>query len=132
MLKDIEIEKHSNFSLAVCRNEEEQELVYDIFLLNTTDEIIENVMVSCSGHGEIDGQQKSTTLMRIMVGDLPSFSFVKIESIIGDTIQLQNDFFVSGFSSNRLKDMVFKVVIPELKDGDIEIVQMIDKEGWIF
>ncbi|MCO5232701.1 MAG: hypothetical protein LC105_10600 [Chitinophagales bacterium] len=131
MLKDINFDNHDIFKLAICPSYDGLDTIYDVILLNETDEKIEQVMVSCSGHGEVLGQEKNTAIMRVMVGDLPAFSFVGIESIIGETVDLRNDFFICGFYEGRLKDKLIRIYIRDLLENDLKEIPLIDRKGWL-
>ena len=60
MKKDIELPKVEGVSMAIVHEpDEDGEMTWSAYLINARDVTLENVLISSTGYGEIDGEQKA-------------------------------------------------------------------------
>ena len=65
MKKDIELPKVEGVSMAIVHEpDEDGEMSWSAYLINARDVTLENVLVSSTGYGEIDGEHRATSEMR--------------------------------------------------------------------
>ena len=96
MRKDINIPKVENIAVAVVYelNEEKTLHVYNVYLINLSDEIIEDVMVTSKGYGEnkSTGAKIKTSVLRHKLGVIMPNQFFKIEPIMEDVFGINNEY----------------------------------------
>lgn len=83
---------------------------WKVFVMNSNDFGIRNVLVTSKGYGELDGRQKTTGILRHHVRSLPPHSAMPIELIQPELFDLCNEFWVSYYiddDSNKIFDKKF-------------------------
>ena len=69
-------------------------------------------MISSTGYGEVNGEQKKTSILRHFLDEVGPMSFAKVEPIIEDVFSLSNEFWVSFYVDNVMYDKKF-IFLPE-------------------
>ena len=78
MLKDIPQLIVENIVVAVVREEEEGEQVWNVYIINLYDQEIASVLVSSVGYGQFEGREVKTSVLRHLIGDISSNDYGKI------------------------------------------------------
>jgi hypothetical protein len=112
MIKDIHQPEVKDIAIAIIQEEAEEGLGWFVYLLNLKDVLIEGVLVSSTGYGEINGEQKKTSILRHFLDEVGPKSFCKIEPIIEDVFSLSNEFWVSFYINKVMYDKKF-IFLPE-------------------
>jgi hypothetical protein len=133
MRKDIDIPKVENIAVAVVQelNEEKTDNVFNVYLINLTNEIIESVMITSKGYGEIKktGEKIKTSVLRHKLGVIMPDQFFKIEPIMEDVFGINNEYWVSFFIENQMLDKKF-IFLPEtIKEANFVNIPVINKQG---
>jgi hypothetical protein len=99
MLKDIVAPKVENIAIAIIKEKNElDETVWNVYILNMQNKILESTLVSSKGYGEtVNGEKIKTSMLRHLIGDIPPNSYAKIEPIIEEVFGLHNEYWVSTF-----------------------------------
>lgn len=132
MKKDIEIPIVENvYVAAVLMTDDKCEQQWWIHLINDGTQPLENVMIQSRGYSDIDTKsgQKTATLRKV-IKVLPAKSAAKLEPIMPEVFHLFNEYWVTFFEGNTLKDRKFifgphtieasiKEDLPVLKDKGI-------------
>jgi len=107
MKKDITIPEVKNVHVAVV-NESlgEGESGWNVYLINDLNEIIEGVMVTSSGYSD-ELKKVKTSVLRHMVGNIPAKTAAKIEPISETVFEINNEYWVTFFSGNKLMEKKF-------------------------
>lgn len=132
MLKDIPKLKVEDIGVAIVNElNQDNELEWNVYLLNLKSEVIEGVLVSSTGYGEIDGDKKKSSTLRHFIEKVDAFSFSKIEPIIEDVFSLTNEYWVSFRWNGNIYDKKF-IFLPE-SICEINLVQipLLNKKGVI-
>jgi hypothetical protein len=133
MRKDIDIPKVENIAVAVVQelNEEKTANIYNVYLINLTQEIIENVLVTSKGYGEnkSTGEQIKTSVLRKNLGVIMPNQFFKIEPIMENVFGLNNEYWVSFFIENQILDKKFIFLAETIKESNFITIPIIDKQG---
>ena len=133
MRKDIEIPKVKNIAVAVVEelNQEKTHTVYNVYLINLSDSIIENVMVTAKGYGEnkITGQKIKTSILRHNLNLLIPNQFKKIEPIMENVFGINNEYWVSFFINDKMFDKKFVFLAETIKQSNFINVPIINKKG---
>jgi hypothetical protein len=136
MKKDIYFPKVEGISVCVIHEKSEDFLnqkVWNVYLINETRSILENVMVSSTGYIEqINGEKKSSSTLRHYFKDVKARSFVKIESIIEQVFQLNNEYWVSFYKNNSIFDKKFIFLPESIQEKNFTEIPIIKQQGvWI-
>lgn len=111
MNKDLNISKVTGVAIAAVKHEEE-DVLWDIYLLNRNDYSLKNVLISSRGYGKTDGQEQKTSTLRHMIEHLDAKSFAKIEPIPCDVFHLTNEYWVSYYIEGEIYDKKY-IFLPE-------------------
>lgn len=112
---------------------EEEALVWNVYLVNDKQEAIENAFVSSKGYLEdVKGVQSKTSTLRHYFKEVPSQKATKVEPIMEDVFKLNNEYFVSFYHQGILFDKKFVFLAESIKESNMSIVPVVDKKGiWI-
>ncbi|MAS52325.1 MAG: hypothetical protein CMD20_03880 [Flavobacteriales bacterium] len=134
MKKDIEMPEVFGVYIAVVSEEGVGgEKIWNAYIVNDKSEPIENVFVSSKGYlKNLKGEESKSSTLRHFYKVVSAKSSQKIEVIIDDVLKLNNEYFVSFYHKNKLFDKKF-VFLPEtIKQENISVVPIIQKQGiWI-
>ena len=127
MKKDIHIPEVSGIKVAVVfeYNDIYKTDDWNVYLINEKDIAIEMVVIVSRGFDE----QDQTSVMRKRLDSLPANSFAKIEMIQPELFKLNNQFQVSFFEGNQLKDKTFSFPKNSIKEGALRMVPSLNKRG---
>ena len=133
MRKDINIPKVENIAVAVVYelNEEKTLHVYNVYLINLSDEIIEDVMVTSKGYGEnkSTGAKIKTSVLRHKLGVIMPNQFFKIEPIMEDVFGINNEYWVSFFVDKKMLDKKFIFLAETINASNFVTIPVINKKG---
>lgn len=104
MRKDIQPPKVEGVAMAVVREKDEEGIdAWYVYLINRSDAVLENVLVSSRGYGELEGEERRTSEMRHHLERLGPSSWARIEHIVEDVFPLTNQYWLSFYigSSSR-------------------------------
>ena len=135
MRKDIQVPKVENIAVAVVQelNEEKTVNIYNVYFINLTESVVENVLVTSKGYGEnkSTGEQIKTSILRHNIGVLRPDSFTKIEPIMEDVFTINNEYWVSFFIDEKMFDKKFIFLADTIQESDFVDVPVINKKGII-
>ena len=133
MKKDITIPPVNDVHVAIVKElGEEGEYVWNVYFINEQDRILENVLVTSSGYKiDKDGVKQSSSELRHSLGDVKAKSFAKIEPIIEDVFQLNNEYFVTFFSEEGMHEKSFVFVPDSILEKNFTNVPFVNEKGVI-
>ncbi|MFY8108123.1 MAG: hypothetical protein ACOVO9_03990, partial [Bacteroidia bacterium] len=81
MLKDIETEGIKDIAVAAVHelNPETSMMVWNVYLINFSKNLLDGVIVSSHGWGTINGEEKKTSQLRHFLKEVEPISYKKIE-----------------------------------------------------
>jgi hypothetical protein len=126
MKKDIEFPKVVGVKVAIAQKINEiQQTEWYVYILNTNDFDLENVLITSQGYGEIDGEARKTSTLRHLIEHIPANDHALIEPIDPSVFQLCNEYWVSYYVEGKIFDKRF-IFLPEsvVEDNLIEIKQL--------
>jgi hypothetical protein len=130
MKKDITPPKVEDIAVAIVREpNEQQELVWNVYLLNMKNETIEGVIVSSKGYGQKNGENVKTSMLRHFLDTLEPGSFSKVEPIMEDVFALSNEYWVSFFLNNAMYDKKYVFVAGSIAEENFTTIPLIKKKG---
>lgn len=131
MKKDIEFPEVKDVGIAIVPEFEDGGSTWVAYFINFRKNNLQNVMISSSGYGEIDGRKKETTILRYFFDEIQGLSFKKLEIMLEDSFKLTNQFWVSFYESNVLYEKKFIFVQESINETNMVLIPVIQKKGII-
>lgn len=133
MLKDIPQLKVEDLAIAIVPREgddlEDVESLWDVFLFNFSEEAILNVLVSSKGYGEIEGENRRTTVLRHFFEEVPALGFISIEPIQAKLFGLTNEYWVSFNQNEHMYDKNYVFVQGSIEPSNFTTIPFINRPG---
>ncbi len=130
MIKDIEIPKVKNVTIAVAKKQAIGESAeWLVYLINNNNIVIENTLVASKGYGEKDGEQQKTSVLRHFLDTVPANSAVLIEPIDPTLFPLNNEYWVSYYLQGKLFDKRFVFVPETICEENLTFIKELELEG---
>jgi hypothetical protein len=129
MLKDIPQLQVENVIVAVVREMEEGENVWNVYIINLYPDEITGVLVSSAGYGQFEGRDVKTSVLRHMIGNIGSHDYGKIEPIMENLFGLTNEFWVSFFLNKHMYDKKYIFLPESIKEENFTMVPVLGKMG---
>jgi hypothetical protein len=118
MLKDIQREAVEDIAVAIVPKEgDAEEKLWEVYLLNMKDALIDNVIVASKGYGTYKGEEVKTSVLRHYLGSIEASTAVLIEPIQEDVFGLNNEYWVSFYIGKDIFDKKY-VFLPESINED--------------
>lgn len=110
---------------------ENGEKIYNVYVINFSNETLENVLVSSRGYGThpTTQQQVKTSNLRHSLSDIDAQSYKKVEPIIEDLFGLNNEYWVSFWKNGKLHDKKFIFLAETIQESNLVEVPVIEKRG---
>ncbi len=133
MLKDIKSTEIKDIAVAVIHelNPETSVMVWNVYLLNYSNQLLEGVIVSSHGWGNINGEEKKTSQLRHFLKEIEPLSYSKIEPITEDVFGLNNQYWFSGFINGQMIDHKFIFEPNCIHENKTELISLINQKGII-
>ena len=107
------------------------EKVWNVYLVNDSDNDLHDIMVVSKAFGTLDGEMKKTSLLRHAFTEIPAVSVVKIEMIEKSVLALNNEFMVTFFIGNTLYDKKYIFKANSINEDNLEEVPILFEDGVI-
>lgn len=130
MKKDITNPKVEGVSMAVVREPDpEGGIAWYVYLINTSDVLLETVLVSSRGYGEIDGEPRQTSEMRHMIERLEPKNWARIERIVEDVFPLSNQYWLSFYIGGDIHDKRYVFVAGSINEENFTRLPLMGTKG---
>ena len=130
MKKDIIPPKVEGVSMAMVREaDEEGAEAWYVYLINAKDVTLENVLISSTGYGEIDGEQRATSEMRHYLESLGAKSWARIELVMEDVFALSNQYWLSFYIDGHIHDKKYIFVAGSIHEDHFTNLPLMNKRG---
>ncbi len=130
MKEDIERPKVINVGVAMVKERNElQNWEWNAYIFNLRDEPIENVLVSSRGYGVLNGQKKDTTTLRHFIPVVSALDFQKIEPVMPDVFELNNEYWVSFYVDGVIHDKKFVFVKGSVTENNMIDMPFMNTKG---
>lgn len=124
--------KVENVGVAVVQEiNEDNEIMYYVYLLNLRDDIMEGIIICSTGYGENanTGEKVKTSTLRHSLEVLLPNEAAKIEPIMEDVFGLANEYWVSFWVNDVMYDKKF-VFLPETISPDkMKLIPLLGVKG---
>ncbi|MDP5099572.1 MAG: hypothetical protein NWQ27_06235 [Crocinitomicaceae bacterium] len=121
-----------NVGVAVIQMENElKEKLYEVYLLNLKEEIIEGVIITCRGYGEnaITGEKVKTATTRHSLEILLPNEAAKIEPIMEEVFGIANEYWVSFWINDTMYDKKFVFVPESISEKNMKKIPLLGEKG---
>lgn len=130
MKKDIVPPKVEGVSMAVVREADEEGAdAWYVYLINAKDVALENVLISSTGYGEIDGEHRATSEMRHYLESLGPKSWARIERIVEDVFALSNQYWLSFYVDGHIHDKKYIFVAGSIHEEHFTNLPLMNARG---
>jgi len=131
MKKDIIIPAVENVYVAAVQewNDDFMQKTWYAYLVNDGDFDLETVLVVSNASGQIDGEERKTSMLRHAFVKVEGVSVVKIEMIEDSVLVLDNSFMVTFFIGNILYDKNYVFKAGTINENNTVEVPILFKEG---
>ncbi len=130
MKKDIEIPEVSDIAVAVVPTSNQHgEREWGVYLINSKQHAITNVLINVSGEGEVDGMQKQTATLRFHLTELKANTAKRFEIILPEAFVLRNKYWVSFYEDDRLFDKKFIAEAGTINEDNFEFIPLLTAVG---
>jgi hypothetical protein len=105
---------------------------WKVFVMNSNDFGIRNILITSKGYGEIGGKAKTTGVLRHHVAALPPHSAMPIELIEPELFDLCNEFWISYYiddGSNRIFDKKFLFLPGSIIEENMSFIPTLQIRG---
>jgi len=124
--------KVENVGVAVIQNTSETgEKIYNVYLLNLREDIMEGIIISSKGYGTNanTGEKVRTSMLRHSLEVLLPQEAAKIEPIMEEVFGLANEYWVSFYVDSTMYDKKF-VFLPEtISEANMKIIPVLGAKG---
>jgi len=107
------------------------EPIYNSYLLNLRDDIMEGVIITTCGYGEniATGEKINTSTLRHCLEILLPDEAAKIEPIMEDVFGLNNEFWVSFWVNDVMYDKKFVFLPESIQDKNMKLIPKLGLKG---
>ena len=131
MKKDIPNLKVKDVGIAIIPNEKatSKDEPWDVFLLNLKQEPLKSVLINSRGYGELNGEKKSTTILRHFFERIEAETAVQIEPIQPELFSLANEYWVSFMLHRHMYDKKYVFVKGSINEMNLTTIPIIERKG---
>lgn len=134
MREELRGPKVENVAVAVVQHVNElNEKIYNVYLLNLREDIMEGIMITSKGYGHNanSGEKVETSTLRHCLEVLLPNEAAKIEPIMEDVFGLANEYWVSFWVDGVMYDKKF-VFLPEtISESNMKTIPVLGETGVI-
>ena len=110
---------------------EENQPIYNSYLLNLRDDIMEGVIITTCGYGEniTTGEKIKTSTLRHCLEILLPEEAAKIEPIMEEVFGLNNEFWVSFWVNDVMYDKKFVFLPESIQEKNMKLIPKLVQKG---
>lgn len=129
MRKDIHIPKVEGVSMAVVRETEGAEAEWGVYLINSKQVELKNVIVSSKGYGNLNDEEVKTSTLRHFFDEVKANSHQKVEKIMPDVFGLNNEYMLTFYIDGVIHDRKYIFVPDSVVEENLIQIPLIDRPG---
>lgn len=132
MKKDIPIHKVEDLAIAIAPREDridDEEELWDVYLLNLKDDSINSVLVNSRGYGDINGEKRRTTILRHFFEEIGPLACVQIEPIQVKLFHLTNEYWVSFVYDGYMYEKKYIFVQGSIEESNFTSIPFLNRKG---
>ena len=105
------------------------ETLWNVYILNTNESVLTGVLINSRGYGEVDGEEKKTSVLRHFFEEIGPLRATLIEPIQSDVFELANEYWVSYKLDGHMYDKKYVFVKGSIDKMNFTNIPYIDKMG---
>lgn len=124
--------KVENVAVSVVQEIGEEGIpVYNVYLLNLREDIMEGIIITSKGYGEnqTTGEKVQTSMLRHCLEVLLPKEAAKIEPIMEDVFGLANEYWVSFWINDVMYDKKFVFVAESISSENLREIPLLGAKG---
>ena len=132
MREELQGPKVEDVAFAVVQQlNEENEKVYNVYLVNLREDIMEGIIVTSQGYGNnvSTGETIRTSKLRHRLEVLLPNEAAKIEPIIEEVFGLSNEYWLSFWAEDVLYDKKFIFLAESISEENMKMLPIIGEKG---
>ena len=130
MLKDIPQLVVEKIVVAIVQERDEDEnLIWNVYLINLYNEEIYGVLVSSKGYGKFEGREVKTSVLRHLIGTVETKEYAKIEPLMDDLLGLNKEYWVSFYKDKLLYDKKYVFLPDSVREENLTMIPVLNKKG---
>ncbi len=133
MKKDIPIKKVEGIAIAILPREDDNgeidDSLWNVYILNTNESTLTGVLINSRGYGEVDGEEKKTSVLRHFFEEIGPLRATLIEPIQSDVFELANEYWVSYKLDGHMYDKKYVFVKGSIDKMNFTTIPYIEKMG---
>ncbi len=129
MKKDIEFPFVKNVSVGIVPEYNEDKTLWKVFLINTGDVPLTNVMVTSTGFGKQDEIEQKTSTLRYHFNRLEPQEALTVELIDPAVFHLNNEYWVSFWIGTQLYDKRYLFLPESIDERHFTAIPIVQKKG---
>ncbi len=126
--------KVENVGVAIVKQlNEEKETIYNVYLLNLSEYIIDEILITSRGYGvnHSTGEKIKTSTLRHKLDLLMPNEVARIEPIMEDVFGIANEYWVSFYRDDKMYDKKFVFVPGTLIEENMKVIPVLGDKGVI-
>lgn len=128
MKKDIPQLRVTDLAIAIVPREDEEDL-WDVYIINFKEEPIGSVFVNSRGYGELEGEKIRTTTLRHFFEEISPLDMQQIEPIQTELFGLTNEYWVSFMYGGDMYDKKYVFVKGSIDKMHFTTIPFLDRKG---
>ena len=128
MMKDIPDLRVRDLAIAIVPRQDEEGL-WDVYIINFKDEPIGSVFVNSRGYGELEGEKIRTTTLRHFFEQINPLEMEQIEPIQAELFELTNEYWVSFMYNGDMYDKKYVFVKGSIDEMHFTTIPFLDRKG---
>ena len=131
MREELKGPKVENIGVAVVEQfNENNDKIYNVYLLNLHEEIIEGIIITSRGYGsKPNGEKVKTSMLRHSLEVLLPNEVAKIEPIMEDVFGIANEYWVSFYIDGKMYDKKFVFVAESISENNMKLIPVLGHRG---
>jgi len=129
MKKDIPDLKVEDIALAIVPRNDDDEELWDSYLINFKDTTIESVLINSKGYGVVDGEEVKTTVLRHFFEEVGPLRCILIEPIQTKLFDLTNEYWISFVQNDYMYDKKYVFVRGSISKDNFTTIPFINRKG---
>ena len=132
MREELEGPKVEKVGVAVIQQKNEKgEKIYNVYLLNLRDDIMEGIIITSKGYGQNanTGEKVETAMLRHTLEVLLPNEAGKIEPIMEELFGIANEYWVSFYIDGQMYDKKFVFVPESISEANMRNISLLGERG---
>jgi len=130
MKKDILFPKPEGVHIAALPETDElNKTEWYVYLINTREDDLSNILITSKGFGKVDGDERATSTLRKKLQDMGPNSAQRFELIPNELLSFTNEFWLSFYIGNQIYDKKYIFMPESLIEANFTSLPILNQQG---